>query len=70
MDLLHPGFNVGQAIRESGVRGEGDDFGGDVKLDVFSIAVKVETMVANNFAKGKKIKNEEETTTHRSLGDA
>ena len=46
--------------------GRGDGFGGDIKLDIISIAVEVETMVANDVAKGEQVEYEEERTKHRT----
>ena len=66
----HPGFDVGEAVGEIGVSGRGDGVGGDVKPDVIGITVEMETMVANDFAKGEQIKYEEERTKYRTLGDA
>ena len=39
-----------------------DGFGGDIKLDIINIAVEVETMVANDVAKGEQVEYEEERT--------
>ena len=39
-------------------------------LDVISVAVKAETMVAYDTAKGQHVQDEEERTKHRTLGDA
>ena len=50
--------------------GRGDGFGGDVELDIIGVAVKVETMVADDVAMGKQVKYEEERAKHRALGDA
>lgn len=52
---VHPGFNVSEAVGDSGVGGRGDGFSGDVELNIIGIAVKVETMVANDIAKGKQV---------------
>jgi len=41
-----------------------------VELNIISIAVKVETMVADDIAKGEQVNYEEERTKHRTLGDA
>jgi len=67
---VHPGFIVSEAIGDSGVGGRGDGFSGDVELNIIGIAVKIETMVANDIAKGKQVYYEEERTKHRTLGDA
>ena len=52
------------AILERGVSGGGDGVGGDVKLDVIGITVEMETMVANDVAKGEQIKYEKERTKY------
>ena len=46
---MHPDFDVGEAVGECGVSGSGDGFGGDVDLDVVSVAVKAETMAFTDF---------------------
>lgn len=38
-------------------------------MGVVSIAVKLETMVADDVSKGKHIEDEKEGAKHRSLGD-
>ena len=45
----HQRFDVSEAVGESG---RDDGVGGDVKLDVIGITVEMETMVANDVAKG------------------
>lgn len=67
---LHPGFDIGEAVGEGGVSGGGDGVGGDIELDVIGITVEMETMVANDVAKGEQVEYEEERTKYRTLGDA
>lgn len=52
---VHPGFNVSEAVGDSGVGGRGDGFSGDVELNIIGITVKVETMVVNDIAKGTQV---------------
>ena len=66
---MHPDFDFSEAVGECGVSGSSDGFGGDVDLDVVSIAVKAETMVAYDTAKAQHVQDEEKWTTHRTLGD-
>lgn len=56
LSLKNPGFDVSEAVGESGwVSGRGDGFGGDLELDIVSITVEVEIMVGNDVAKGKHV---------------
>ena len=48
----------------------GEGFGGDVKLDVVSVAVEMEVMTADDVTKGEHVEDEEKWTKHRTLGDA
>ena len=49
--------------------GRSDGLGGNVKLGVIGIAVKVETVVAYDVSKGKHVEDEEEGAKHRTLGN-
>lgn len=46
-----------------------DGGGGDVKLNVVSVTVEVESMAADDVTEGEDVKDEEERTKHRTLGN-
>ena len=45
-------------------------FGGNIKLNVASIAVEVEVISAEDVTKGEHIEDKEKWSKHRTLGDA
>lgn len=49
--------------------GGGDGFRVDIKLDIISITVKLQSMTMNEFSKWEHVKYEEEGTKYRMLGD-
>ena len=63
-------FYFCETVAECGEGSVGDGFGGDVKLDVVGVAVKLESIMMDDFAKGEHVEDEEEGTKYRSLGDA
>ena len=67
---MHSGFDFREAVGECGESGSGDGFGGDVDLDINSVAVEAETMMAYDVAILKHVQDEEEWTKHQTLGDA
>lgn len=48
----------------------GEGFGGDVQLDVVSVAVEMEMMTADDVTKGEHVEDKKKWTKHRTLGDA
>ncbi|XDV46572.1 hypothetical protein PO909_014447 [Leuciscus waleckii] len=67
--IVHPGFNVGNAIGDGGEDSRGDGFGGHVELGIIGVAVKMESMVADDLTEGKHVDGEEEGPEHGTLGD-
>ncbi|XP_077080449.1 uncharacterized protein LOC143732878 [Siphateles boraxobius] len=68
--LPKTGFNISEAVGDSRVGNASDGFGGDVKLNIIGITVKVETMVSNDIAKGEQENRRYEThiiLTHTSV---
>ncbi|XDV53579.1 hypothetical protein PO909_022050 [Leuciscus waleckii] len=63
------GFNVGNAIGDGGEDSRGDGFGGHVELGIIGVAVKMESMVADDLTEGKHVDGEEEGAEHGTLGD-
>lgn len=62
--MVHPSFDVGEAVSEGGENGRSDGFGGNVQLGVVSIAVEVKTMAADDVTKWEHVKNEKNGTKH------
>lgn len=60
--------DVGEAVKGSGVGLQGDRDGGDGKLDILAVAVKMEVATKDDLTEEKKVEDEEERTEHRSLG--
>ena len=46
--VVHPGFDVGEAVCELGENGRSNGSGSDIKLGIVGVTVKVETMVADD----------------------
>lgn len=68
--VVHPGFNISEAVCDGGDNDWGDGFGRDVDLCVVGIAVKAESMVAKDVTEGKHVDDEEEGAKHRTLGNS
>lgn len=68
--IVHPGFNVRNAIGDGGENSRGDGFGGKVDLGIICVAVKMESMVADDLTEGKHVDGEEEGAENGTLGDA
>ena len=49
--------------------GSSNCFGGEVKLGVVGVAVKMEAMAAEDLTKGEDVDYEKERAKHRALGD-
>ena len=46
--MVHPGFDVSEAVGESGEDGRSNGCGGDVQLGIVGVTVKLKTMVADD----------------------
>jgi len=54
-DVLHLGLYIREVVADGGVGNVCDGFGGNVKLCVVGVAVKVETVVAYDVANGEQV---------------